>query len=206
MFCYSTSMPRQSTHTPDELVERAMAHFWRRGYGMTSMDDLVRSTKVSRHGIYAAYGGKQQLFLACLDAYSTSVVTPAFAQVERPGADLGAVAAFFEQQIALSEASGLPGPGCLMANSMTEAAPHDNRVMRRVGKHNQRLHVGFLNALRNSRGRSSRLTDAQLHDVALLLRTFAGGLWSYSRTTLHAHELRQAVRTFLALIEERITR
>jgi TetR/AcrR family transcriptional regulator, transcriptional repressor for nem operon len=182
-----------------------MAHFWHHGYGMTSMDDLVRSTKVSRHGIYARFGGKQQLFLACLDAYSRSVVTPAFAQVEQEAADFGAIAAFFEQQIALGEASGLPGPGCLMANTMTEAAPHDRLVMLRVEQHNQRLQKGFLNALQNSKGRSARITDAQMHALALLLQTFAGGLWSYARTTSDANELRQAVRAFLELVEGRIT-
>jgi len=170
------------------------------------MDDLVRSTKVSRHGIYAAFGGKQKLFLACLDAYSQSVVTPAFAEVEQDGADLNSIAAFFEQQIARGEAFGLPGPGCLMTNTMTEAAPHDPMVMRRVAKHNQRLRAGFFNALLNSQGRSSRIADAQVSELALLLQTFAGGLWSYSRTTLHAEELRQAVRVFLELVEERILR
>ncbi len=199
-------MPRASAHTKNDLVDRAMAQFWRHGYGSTSMDDLVRSTKISRHGIYAAFGGKQKLFLACLDAYSQSVVTPAFGQVERDGADLKSIAAFFELQISRGEALGLPGPGCLMTNTMTEAAPHDPDIMQRVAQHNERLRIGFLNALRGARGRASRHSSAELRELALLLQTFAGGLWACSRTTSNADDLRHAVNTFLELIEERIRR
>lgn len=168
------------------------------------MDDLVRFTKVSRHGIYSAFNGKQKLFIACLDAYSKSVVTPAFARVEQAGADLNSVSEFFEQQISLGEASGLPGPGCLMANTMTEAAPHDRFIMRRVARHNARLRRGFLNGLRNSQRRRHSVDEAQLDELALVLQTFAGGLWSFSRTTSSAGDLRAAVRIVLTLVKEKL--
>lgn len=54
----------------------------------------------------------------------------------------------FEQQIAFAERMGLPGPGCLMAKSMIERAPHDAGAQMRVSAHNDRVCGGFLNALR----------------------------------------------------------
>jgi TetR/AcrR family transcriptional regulator, transcriptional repressor for nem operon len=94
-----------------------MRLFWSKGFEATSMDDLVRATGVSRYGIYEAASGKEGLFLACLETYSQAIVTPAFADVERGDADIGAISGYFERQIAAGEHAGLPGPGCLMANS-----------------------------------------------------------------------------------------
>lgn len=197
-------MPRPRSHTPESLVANALPRFWQAGYNATSMDDLVRVTGVSRHGIYSDFGGKHDLFLACFERYQTDVVSPAFSQVEQPGADLKDVAAYFEQQIARAETAGLPGPGCLVANSATEVAPHDTAVLEKVETHNNRLRAGFLNALGNSRAGNSALGPDDLARLAEALLVFATGLWSLSRVTSSADTLRKAVSTFLATLESQL--
>jgi len=198
-------MPKPKSHTRKELVSSAMMHFWRHGY-VASMDDLVRATGVSRHGIYAETGGKHGLFAACLEAYVEEIVTPAFARVEQTGATLAEVAGYFEHQIALAEKSGLPGPGCLMANTMTEIAPHDASARASVENHNERLREGFRNALRNSQvAGSNNLTGKDREALAWTLVVFANGLWSMSRTVGDAAVLRRTIRTMLQLVERRIT-
>lgn len=151
------------------------------------MDDLVRVTGSSRHALYAEFGGKRDLFLACFAPYRDQVVSPAFAQVEAPGAGLPQIAAYFETQIARAETAGLPGPGCLVANTATELAPHDPDAAAEVARHNARLAAGFANALRND-------------ELAYALVVFATGLWSLSRVTDDADGLRRAVKLFLASI------
>lgn len=79
-------MPRQTSFTTSQLTDRALEHFWSHGFHASSMDDLVKATGVSRHGIYTAFGGKKALFLACFDHYQQAVVTPAFRLVEAPNA------------------------------------------------------------------------------------------------------------------------
>jgi TetR/AcrR family transcriptional repressor of nem operon len=197
-------MSRPRTQTPQNIVERATRRFWKHGYGATSIDDLVRETGTSRHALYQSFGGKRELFLACLDAYPASVVTPAFARVEREKADMDDVAAFFEQRIASAEARGLPGAGCLFANTMTEAAPHDADIAARVRAHNERLAAGFRNALRNSLPRGRRVSPALLDELALLLAVSAQGLWSASRTIADAQLLRSYARTLLDLVRQRL--
>ncbi|MFN3213137.1 MAG: TetR/AcrR family transcriptional regulator [Henriciella sp.] len=78
-------MPRPKSHTKDALVEAAMHRFWHYGYAATSMDDLVKATGVSRHGIYSDVGGKRALFLAGFAAYRDTVVAPALAAMETGG-------------------------------------------------------------------------------------------------------------------------
>lgn len=194
-------MPRSRSHTKYSLATSAMKQFWMHGYEATSLDDLVKSTGVSRHGIYGDYGGKRALFLASLHAYQTSIVTPAFANVEIDNANLDAVAVYFEHQINRADNMGLPGPGCLIANTMTEVAPHDDDVRKLVDEHNARLWRGFRNALRNE---GPKLSENEIDSLAISMVVFAQGLWSASRVTSEASSLRQAVHTFLNLISTRI--
>ena len=181
--------------------------FWRQGFEATSIDALVRSVGISRHSLYSDFGGKENLFVACLDAYRRDFVTPAFDQVEEPHATLEAVSRYFEFQIARGEKAGLPGPGCLMANAMTEVSPHNPRIAALVGAHNDRLQVGFRKVLVNTAAaRSVRLKTSDAKALATILVVFANGLWSTSRTVSSAAPLRTAVLEQLRLIEQGITR
>lgn len=195
-------MPRQPSFSKDALTDKALEQFWVHGYNATSMDDLVRTTTVSRHGIYKTFGGKRQLFLACFARYRDIVVTPAFDVVENDQATLSQVARYFEHQISNGEAMGLPGPGCFVANSATEVAPVDPDTMDEVRKHNMRLHQGFRRAIKNEFVANPSLQDRDIEALAELMVIFTNGLWSTSRTVTDAAQLRVSVAKFLEMIKE----
>jgi len=174
-----------------------MALFWKNGYTATSMDDLVRVTGASRHGIYSEFGGKRALFVAGFSIYQRQVVTPAFAQVEQQDAGFPELARYFEQQISLAASLGLPGPGCLVANTMTEKATHDKDVMACVSEHLNRLRSGFANSLKNE-----SFDVAQIPTQSELMVVFTQGLWSTSRVTDDANQLRNSVTLFLSLVKQ----
>lgn len=199
-------MPRAKSENRKNLVSAAMQHFWRHGFEATSVDDLVRATGVSRQGIYGDAGGKDALFVQCLHAYVEAVVTPAFARVEHKGAMLDAVANYFEYQIARGQEAGLPGPGCLLTNTMTEVAPDRAEILNIVARHNERLRRGFASALDNTATAAGRtLNRRERHELATTLVVFANGLWTMSRTVDDAAVLRGAVRKMLQLTNSRIT-
>ena len=192
-------MPRITSFTSKQLADRALQHFWVNGFHASSMDDLVRATGVSRHGIYTSFGGKKALFLACFDGYQQSVVTPAFEAVEAPNATLQSVSDYFERQISLGESVGLPGPGCFVANSATEVAPSDPDVMAEVAQHNDRLRRGFATALQNTAPHIEPQTANELADVMVI---FTNGLWTKSRSVSDGDVLRKAVQNFLNLLTD----
>ncbi|MEO0980376.1 MAG: TetR/AcrR family transcriptional regulator [Pseudomonadota bacterium] len=191
-------MARPRSYDSETLALRTLTAFWQGGYHATSMDDLVRATGVSRHGIYKEFGGKKDMFLSSFELYQKLVVSPAFEQVEQKDATLEDIAAYFERQISLAEENGLPGPGCLVANSATEVAPHDADVARKVDAHSTRLRRGFASAIRNSADGISPRRSRQLAETMLV---FATGLWAMSRVTSDARDLRRAVTTFLDMVE-----
>ena len=148
-FHYKKNMPRPRSPSRDDLVENAMHLFWRNGYEATSVDALVRSTGVGRGALYSEFGGKRALFLACLDHYQDSAVTPGFEQVEAEGADVNAIQAFFDSRMAALKSMPMPSIGCLVNNTATEMAAHDPEIADAVRAHFDRMTKGFANALSN---------------------------------------------------------
>ena len=168
------------------------------------MDDLVKATGVSRHGIYSDFGGKQSLFLACFKQYQDLIVSPAFERVEKPDASITEFAKYFEHQIALAEQNGMPGPGCFVGNTLTEVAPHDNEVLAKVQEHNNRLRSGIFNALRNSVPDGSSMSEQEISVITEEVLVFATGLWAISRISDDAANLRSVVSGFISNLQERL--
>lgn len=178
-------------------MNRALPRLWWAGYGATSMSDLVAATGASRHAIYSDFGDKAGLFSAVLAAYRESVVSPAFAPVEAPGAGLDAIETYFRAQIDRAAEGGLPGPGCLIANAMAEFEGTDHPFAGPIADHLERLRTGFARAYAASGygDRAKALAD--------LTVVFAQGLWLISRQTGSAEALHDQVTEFLALLPER---
>ena len=194
-------MPRSKTHNKESLARSAMELFWSKGYEATSMNDLVQATGVSRHGIYNDFGGKHSLFVAGFDIYQRCVVTPAFRRVESEGAGFNELTSYFEYQISQAESFGLPGPGCLVANTLTETTTHHKDVTNCISIHLQKLKSGFENVLVNESCPSN-----EINTLSELIVVFTQGLWSTSRVTDDADQLRRSVTTLLDLIKHRVQR
>ncbi len=188
-------------HSKATLAASAMDVFWDKGFAATSMDDLVKATGVSRHGIYSDFAGKHDLFLASLETFREKIVAPRFSVVEEDGAGLEAIAAFFEIQIASAEKAGFPARGCFIANTMTEVAAHDATIKALVDQHHNKLRNGFRAALREE---APTAPDDILNSLADSLVVFAQGLWSASRVAENAEPLRTAAETFLQMIAKHL--
>jgi TetR/AcrR family transcriptional repressor of nem operon len=196
-------MSRAKGYLREEVARSAMERFWAHGYYATSIEQLVEATGVNRHGLYSEFGDKRGLFLAAMRIYIDEVVTPAFAPVENASAGVGHIRDYFVFQISLAAKKGLPGPGCLFANTMVECAPHERAFEELVRRHLARLHSGFRNALQSDRRRPSRQNAFDTDGLARLITIGAQGLWSFSRVTRTPEPLFQFVDQLLLPIEER---
>ena len=146
-------MARPRSFDPDEVVDRSMREFWERGYRDTSVDDLVEATGVRPGSLYNAFhGGKRELFLGSLERYSKLVVPEKLGALERPGASVAELRAYFDGLI-----EDLMSPegriGCLMVNSTVELAAQDSEVSKLVWAHMQRLQRNATRALRTAKRR-----------------------------------------------------
>jgi AcrR family transcriptional regulator len=54
----------------DEVLDRALQVFWRKGYEGATLPDLTRAMGINRPSLYAAFGSKEGLFRKALDRYA----------------------------------------------------------------------------------------------------------------------------------------
>ena len=130
-----------------------MREFWAKGYRDTSVGDLVAATGVRPGSLYGAFeGGKRQLFIQALKLYSSLVVPEKLGALERPGASIGELRAYFDGLV-----SDLTTPegriGCLMVNTTVELAAEDSEIAGLTRAHMTRLEGSAERALRTARKR-----------------------------------------------------
>ncbi len=71
---------------PEEALETALHLFWRKGYEGTSLSDLTEAIGVNRPSLYAAFGGKEELFRRVLDRHAQKCGTAFTAALALPTA------------------------------------------------------------------------------------------------------------------------
>ena len=65
-------MARPKEFDRDKVLDRATRLFWERGFGGTSISDLEAAMGIGRTSIYAAFGAKEDLFMAAIDHYDAT--------------------------------------------------------------------------------------------------------------------------------------
>lgn len=76
------------TSTRDRIVQAAMELFWRKGYGSTSIADILDTARVNSGSLYYFFKGKQELLVAVLEAYRDGIgpmlLEPSWGEVADP--------------------------------------------------------------------------------------------------------------------------
>ena len=74
--------------TRQRIVETAMELFWLKGYGSTSIADILSRSQVNSGSLYHFFPGKQDLLVAVLEAYRDGIglmlLEPAWGGVDDP--------------------------------------------------------------------------------------------------------------------------
>jgi AcrR family transcriptional regulator len=82
----SAPVGRRRGFDADAALDRAMRVFWEHGYEGASLTDLTRAMGINRTSMYAAFGNKEDLFLAVLQRYEQGPGSYARDSVEAPTA------------------------------------------------------------------------------------------------------------------------
>lgn len=74
--------------TRGRIIEAAMELFWLKGYGSTSIADILSRSQVNSGSLYHFFPGKQDLLIAVLESYRDGIgpmlLEPAWAGVDDP--------------------------------------------------------------------------------------------------------------------------
>ena len=120
-------MARPREFDEDEVMERAMHVFWRRGYQATSLQQLLRAMRLSKSSFYDTFGTKRDLLLTALRRYAGSGMAGLIAPLLAPDASRPAIEATLANMVRHAR-SPEGRRGCLVNNTLGEVAPHDPAV------------------------------------------------------------------------------
>jgi TetR/AcrR family transcriptional regulator, transcriptional repressor for nem operon len=110
-----------------QALARARDVFWSRGYGATSIQDLVDELGLQRGSIYAAFGDKRGLYLEAVALYAREN-RERLEMMLRADPMLPALRRMLVEPSALTGASeeGQGRRGCLVGNTVAELVPGDD--------------------------------------------------------------------------------
>jgi TetR/AcrR family transcriptional repressor of nem operon len=126
-------MARPRGFDEEEALDAAIACFWRRGYGATSMRDLGTEMGLGNASLYNAFLDKRRLFLRALDRYLDSTMRERMARLEGTVPPKEAVKQFIGEVVARS----LNDPerrGCMLVNAASELGPQDAEFGREIAQ------------------------------------------------------------------------
>jgi TetR/AcrR family transcriptional repressor of nem operon len=153
----------------NEVLERAMAQFWKRGYEATSIQDLVEATGINRGSIYGSFGNKKGLFLAVLDYYTDKVGKPLMAELSDPD-PRHAITRMFDSIIRRTSDPRFPR-GCLNTNTSLECPAAGDEITRKIAEGLGWQETAIYRVLQRAQAEGSLAASA---DARALARFFTG--------------------------------
>ncbi|WP_418459178.1 TetR/AcrR family transcriptional regulator [Brucella intermedia] len=192
-------MARPREFDEEEVLSRAVEHFWQYGFEATSIRDLATATKLTTASLYNAFGDKRAIYSRALTFY----VERSFGdRVQRFGKlpPKDAINAFFCEIVARS-LSDADRKGCMLVNSALEVAPHDTEFLEVIAKVLTQVEAFFKSCLTNGQedGTISRRQTAD-HMAGALLGTLLG-VRVLARTRPEKELLEGMIKPVLSLLE-----
>ncbi|MBC9933269.1 TetR/AcrR family transcriptional regulator [Chitinophaga qingshengii] len=147
----------------EEVIRKATAVFWERGYEATSTEDLLTAMGIGKGSFYNAFpGGKQELFEKALEQFNTRAFTKLKAAVAADDDPLSAVLAFF-RDIA-QESRAVHMKGCFMGNTIAELSHTEPALEKKAVQRLQQMEQLFTKVIKEAQqsGRLKTTTPAPL--------------------------------------------
>ncbi|MEV1005346.1 TetR/AcrR family transcriptional regulator [Nonomuraea sp. NPDC050202] len=169
----------------DQALEQALLLFWSRGYGATSVQDLVDALALDRGSLYGAFGDKRNFYLAAVQLYWDTYERQLVAALES-GPVLPALREVLATPARTQEhTSDAGGPqGCMIGNTTAELVPQDAEARDIVARSHARFTRIVADALRRAQADGEVTQTATPEAQAQLLLFTVQGLSLVSRAGL----------------------
>lgn len=121
---YEMVAGRQRDFDIDEALKKAMYVFWQKGYLGASLTELTTCMGINKPSMYAAFGNKEDLFVAAADYYSKHFATPLLDYLVEENRDLSSRVRTYLRSTAELLCDDKTPQGCFLAVVTNELAAH----------------------------------------------------------------------------------
>lgn len=192
-----------TSDTRERLVVTALQLFWEKGYGSTSIADLLKVAGVNSGSLYHFFPGKQDLLLAVLELYRQGIgpmlLAPAWEGVSDPIERVFALLARYRNSIVTSDCTY----GCPIGSLALEIHEPDPPVREALAAN----FTGWVNALAECLDAAGKRLPADCNRRELaefVLTTMEGGVMqarTYRDVKYFDSSVRQ-LRNYIDLLEQ----
>lgn len=193
-------MPKYKSFDEQEVLEKAMNLFWKKGYYATSIQDLVNYLGINRASLYDTYGGKKTLFEKTFLHYTT---TNADAQKKFLDSHDDIRVGFkklFDMAIQQSHLDE-DHKGCFAVNSTVEFIPNERDFSSRVHQNKKQFEEMFFNYLLLGVERNQISEGKNLQAIATLFFTFYNGLKVVTKVDFDPVVFSKSVDALLSVLD-----
>lgn len=141
-------MARPREFQIDDVLQKAMEVFWRRGYAATSMADIYEATGLKPGNLYSAFKDKEHLFRRCFEAYASTFRSTLPADVS--GTDAIRSWIGLQAQLAVEDPER---KGCLIISTVTEREVHSEATRALANGRLQEIRDFFIRQLTEAKFR-----------------------------------------------------
>jgi len=173
-------MARTIEFDRNDVLEKAMNTFWQNGYSMTSIPNLVESTKLNPGSIYSAFKSKEGLFLETLEFYGQRSVAQLKHYLDESDSPLAAIESFLNGIVGKCKSNDKRG--CLIVNTMLEMSSHNKEVQSKANTQLQAVEDELVKALQQAQEMGEISENRNPEDLAKFLMVSIWGLRVLAKT------------------------
>ena len=183
----------------EEILAGALTCFARSGFRATSIEDIVRESKLSVGAIYSYFPSKEELFLALAAKHTTETLKAFQAIYERPGPlaekNRDAVELFFQQM-----AAGLESY-CRVSFEFWSEAPKSGPLQAERARLCDSIRQFLVWALTEARAAGELREDVDVTAAAELILALDDGILLHHVSGVQPIEIENLKQTYIALLD-----
>jgi len=193
------SLGRPREFDRDAALDAGMRVFWRKGFGNTSLEDLLEVMGISKSSFYAAFKSKEDVFREALKHYCDLMA----AELGKRLLQASSARSFIEEvlSIPLNEARSGRADGCLIMNSAAEFGQRHAAFCQDIQQSLAIFERLFQQAV--LRGQSEGDINRKADAIALgtYLSASLGGLRTMAKAGTPPEKIRAAIPNILKAVE-----
>jgi AcrR family transcriptional regulator len=179
----------------EEVLDRALQVFWRKGYEGASLDELTGAMGISRPSLYAAFGDKEGLFRKALDHYADGPLSFTREALKEPTAR-AAVERLLLGAVKMQADPDTP-PGCLMVHGALACGEGSDSIRQELNSRRAAYEADLRRRLVRAKAEGDLPPDANPADLARYFVTVVRGMAVEAAGGASSHQLRRVVRLAL---------
>ena len=182
----------------EEALDKAMELFWTRGYEATGMRELLQHMGIGRQSLYDTFGDKHSLFIEAVKQYNRRVTQGIVDRLKGDGSPLEKV-----QSVVRSIGNAVTDGhcrGCLLTNTLIEAAPHDPEIAKAAKTILDRLESTFRLVLQQAVEDGELPNDANVRALARYLTSTIQGLVVMGKASVSRAAVKDIVHVALSVL------